>query len=375
MKMLDSVRSIVDNLTAQGYRAFFYGRTARSLLLRAEPLMYYILTDAGLVELAQCIESLEYPGKAGYDACCREEGLSFRFKTSGASFDGDLFDALRRSLPRQMYTVDTFVYDLKRQVFCDPWSNYEHIRRKQLFPTAHFKELYAKEPGGIFEALVLFSSSGFELSSELIEQWRELHFRMKWEEKDEIREDLSAIITSPRSYEALVMMEEHGILREIVPELAKAEKANHDKEHHPEGNVLQHTLECFRHVEKPTLELALALLLHDIGKPDTACYKRSLSFPGHSKVGARIARNQLRMIGYSEEIMDRVYFLILYHLLAHEMNRMNENDRKKLMMNPLFPDLMKLFKADILSCYGDLTHYHRILAQYNKHKRSFQQGH
>lgn len=374
MKLHDSAHNIIDGLIKQGYNAFFYGLTARSLLLRQEPHIYYILTNAGLVELAQCIESIEYPGKAGYDACSREGDFSFRFKIADTSFSTDIIEKLRQFAPHRMYTIDTFVYDPGRQVFYDLWSHYDHIRQKILSPTPHFRELYSSEIRGIFEALLLFSSSGFQISEEFLIQWEPLPFKMKWDDKDEIRDCINALLTSPKSYDVLVMLEQHGILREIVPELAKAENANHDKEHHPEGNVLQHTLECFKHIEKPTLELALALLLHDIGKPDTACYKRSLSFPGHSRVGARIARKQLKMIGYSEEIIERVYFLIVHHLLAHELNRMNENDRKVLMQNPLFPELMKLFKADIMSCYGDLSHYHRISAQYRKIHRAAQQG-
>ncbi|GEM_PF-1667726 len=374
MKLHDSAWSIVKNLMDKGHSVFFYGITARSLLLRQEPNIYYTLTNAGLVELAQCIESIEYPGKAGYDACSREGGLLFRFKIATTPFQADMIETLRRLAPLQMYTIDTFVFEPVHQVFYDLWSHYDHIRQKLISPTPHFKELYSCEIRGIFDALQLFCTSGFQISEELRDQWDNLLFTMNWDEKDEIRDYLNVLLTSPRSYEALVMLEQHGILREIVPELAKAEKANHDKEHHPEGNVLQHTLECFKYIQKPTLELALALLLHDIGKPDTACYKRSLSFPGHSRVGARIARKQLKMMGYSEEIIERVYFLIVHHLLAHELYRMNVSEQRIFMQNPLFPELMKLFKADIMSCYGDLTHYHRIAAQYKKCTRASQQG-
>jgi len=374
MKLHHSVHSIINSLISQGYSAFFYGLTARSLLLRQQPRLYYILTNAGLVELAQCIESIEYPGKACYDACSREGDLSFRFRIADTSFSNDIIETLRYFTPHQMYTIDTFVCDPAGQVFYDLWSHYDHIRRKLLFPTPHFRELYSTEICRIFEGLLLYSASEFQLSEELLVQWDSLTFKMKWDEKDEIRECLNALLTSPRSYDVLVLLEQHGILREIMPELAKAENASHDKEHHPEGNVLQHTLECFKYIEKPTLELALALLLHDIGKPDTACYKRTLSFPGHSGVGARIARKQLKKFGYSDEIIERVYFLILHHLLAHELNRMNYDDQKLMMQNPMFPELLKLFKADIMSCYGDLSHYHRISAQYRKCHRSARHG-
>ncbi|MHC9544219.1 MAG: hypothetical protein AB9903_32295 [Vulcanimicrobiota bacterium] len=226
MKLHDSAHNIIDGLIKQGYNAFFYGLTARSLLLRQEPHIYYILTNAGLVELAQCIESIEYPGKAGYDACSREGDLSFRFRIADTSFSTDIMEKLRQFAPHQMYTIDTFIYDPGRQVFYDLWSHYDHIHQKILSPTPHFRELYSSEIRGIFEALLLFSLSGFQISEEFLIQWEPLPFKMKWDDKDEIRDCINALLTSPKSYDVLVMLEQHGILREIVPELAKAENAS-----------------------------------------------------------------------------------------------------------------------------------------------------
>ena len=60
----------------------------------------------------------------------------------------------------------------------------------------------------------------------------------------------------------------------------------------------EHTLATFAHRKKPDLVLSLALLLHDMGKPDAegAGEKR---FDGHSEIGARLATRFLRRLGFS----------------------------------------------------------------------------
>jgi poly(A) polymerase len=116
------------------------------------------------------------------------------------------------------------------------------------------------------------------------------------------------------------------------------------------------------------LPLALALILHDTGKPKTATlYGKSLRFPGHSQEGALIARKVLRNLKYDSNIIEEVAYLIKYHLLGHEFRKMDEKQRINFVNNHMFNDLLKLYKADVLSCYGDLIDYKKILSFYKKH--------
>jgi len=48
---------------------------------------------------------------------------------------------------------------------------------------------------------------------------------------------------------------------------------------------------------------------------------------------------------------------------------MNERQKIDIINNNMFTDLLKLYKADVSSCYGDLIDYKKIVSLYKKYKK------
>jgi poly(A) polymerase len=67
------------------------------------------------------------------------------------------------------------------------------------------------------------------------------------------------------------------------------------------------------------LVIRLAALLHDIGKPKTRALipGGGVSFHHHEIVGARLAKERLRKLRFSNEVIDEVELLISLHLRFH----------------------------------------------------------
>ena len=370
MKLLtDTVSDICETLIEKGFTLYLYGSSARKLLLKEKPDIFYLLTDADIVDLAQLFESVEFPGRADCDAELRDLRAIVRFRKAEPR-DGVIdYPYLRSQSTFQMLTIDTFFYHLKRDVYLDPFSCYSHFQNRILAPTPYFQNIYGHEPFRIFDSLYLAGNHEFSLSRELQELLETHSFTCSDVHHREIQPGLSAVLTARKPLSGITLMDRYRILTAIIPELEPTRTVPQDKDHHPEGNVYEHTLECFKYIENPSLELALALLLHDVGKPSTARFiNRDLRFPNHQKVGAQMARKILRRIGYESELINRVAWLIEYHLLTHELYHMKEHEKKKLMEHPLFPDLLKLFKADVSSCYGDLSVYYKIISAYRRIK-------
>ena len=68
----------------------------------------------------------------------------------------------------------------------------------------------------------------------------------------------------------------------------------------------------------PILELRLAALLHDIGKPATRAFTPSgVTFHHHEVVGARMARRRLKELRYSKKEIKDVGDLVFLHMRPH----------------------------------------------------------
>lgn len=92
-------------------------------------------------------------------------------------------------------------------------------------------------------------------------------------------------------------------------------------EHHPEGNVWNHTMLVVDEAAKVKLEskdptvFMWAALLHDIGKPNTTKVRRGrITAYNHDKVGAELSREFLGTFTNESDFINNVSNLIRYHM-------------------------------------------------------------
>ena len=127
---------------------------------------------------------------------------------------------------------------------------------------------------------------------------------------ERIREELDRILLAPRRRAGVEMLVETGLMKHIIPEVYAMVDCGQPPQWHPEGDVYTHTLMMLEALGTDggpvSLELALAVLLHDIGKP--ACREVDetgrIRFSGHDKEGAALARVILRRLKYSNAVVD-----------------------------------------------------------------------
>ena len=110
----------------------------------------------------------------------------------------------------------------------------------------------------------------------------------------------------------------------VFPELFDMMDTPQDPIWHPEGDVLIHTMQALQYAtdnfefrdDKHKFKIMLAVLLHDIGKPETTTLneKGSISSKGHAKAGADKAREFIKRYTEEAELVDEVPKLIYDHM-------------------------------------------------------------
>ena len=89
------------------------------------------------------------------------------------------------------------------------------------------------------------------------------------------------------------MLDTTGLLAEVLPEVAEMKGVEQPPQYHPEGDVWTHTLMMLERLDHPSITLALGVLLHDVGKPDTFRIAERIRFDGHVEKGVEIAHELL----------------------------------------------------------------------------------
>ena len=132
--------------------------------------------------------------------------------------------------------------------------------------------------------------------------------------------------------------------------------------YHPEGDVFVHTLASLEKLDTPSWPLGLATLLHDIGKPAVKD-RMPGKFYGHDVAGAEMAEATCRRLRLSNEVTERVTWLVRQHLYLWSAREMKLSTLKRLYAHPGYEDLVKLHRADALASHadtGDIDHAEQV---------------
>ena len=142
-----------------------------------------------------------------------------------------------------------------------------------------------------------------------------------------------------------------GVTKVILPEFDKIMETPQNHPHHI-YNVGEHTLKALLEVDADKV-LRLAVLLHDIGKPETLTVDEEglTHFHGHEAVSAEMSRVILRRLRFDNDTISQVTKLINYHdygnsvepdlrMVRRAVNKIGED---------IFPMLLQVKRADTMA--------------------------
>src|SRR4030067_3661515 len=100
--------------------------------------------------------------------------------------------------------------------------------------------------------------------------------------------------------------------------------------------------------ENPSKKLAWAVLLHDIGKPDTISVQDRIRFNRHAEVGVELIGEIARRLKFSNEMTANLKWLVAHHMMPGDLLKMKKARQAHWLHQPLFGELLELLRADAL---------------------------
>ena len=176
---------------------------------------------------------------------------------------------------------------------------------------------------------------------------------------ERIRQELVRMLTeAPRPGDAIVLLRDLGLLPVILPEVAALEGQAQPPEFHPEGDVFVHTILMLNVMTTRDVRLALAVLLHDVGKPVTArLIDDRLRFYNHAGEGARMAEEIMRRLRFSNEDTDAVVHAVGTHMRVGDAQRMRRATLRRLLGDAHFPLELELHRLDCVASHREMDNY------------------
>lgn len=168
--------------------------------------------------------------------------------------------------------------------------------------------------------------------------------------KERVRDELSKLLMTERAHDGIRKMQELGLLKYVLPELVEGVGVGQNKHHVYE--VFEHNVRSLEYAVKSdySLELRLAALLHDVGKPRT---KRgeglNSTFYAHQVVGERMAIQALGRLRFGKEMIEKVALLVREHMFVYDPEVVTDAGVRRLIRRAgeeNMEDLFKLREAD-----------------------------
>ena len=110
-------------------------------------------------------------------------------------------------------------------------------------------------------------------------------------------------------------------------------------------------------MRNPSPELAMAVLLHDVGKPQTQTFAERIRFDDHDQAGAEIARDVCRRLRFSNDQLEQIVSLVGSHMRFMAVQRMKLSTLKRLLALSRFDEHLELHRLDCISSHGKLDNY------------------
>jgi poly(A) polymerase len=175
--------------------------------------------------------------------------------------------------------------------------------------------------------------------------------------RERVRDELTRMLIEGHPRSAFLLLDESGLLQQVLPEISTMKGVEQPPEFHPEGDVFVHTLLLLDHLPQPCPPtLAWGALLHDVGKPAT--FRRApdrIRFDNHVEVGVKIAEEICKRLRFSNLDATQIVALVDHHMRFGQVTRMKESTLKKFIRLPRFEEHLALHRADSLASHRNLS--------------------
>ncbi len=394
----DAALRVVGELRSAEYEAYLAGGCVRDLLLGREPKDYDVATSAtpdavlglfkrtfavgahfGVVLVATC---------GGADAACAAGGERDEqeyvvtevatFRSDEAYSDGRHPDGVRytRSAEEDVLRRDFTINGL----LLDPLQGVGDLRSAVIDYVGGLTDLDAGVVRAIGMAEARFEEDrlrmlrgvrfaarfGFELEAATAAATHALAARIHVVSRERVRDELTRMLTEGRARRAFELLDEMGLLAEVLPEVAKMKGVEQPPQFHPEGDVWTHTLLLLEQLEAGcAATLAWGALLHDVGKPPTfRVGPDRIRFDGHVDVGVAMGAEICRRFRFSNDETAQILALIENHMRFMDAQRMKASTLKRFFRLQDFAQHLELHRMDCLAGSGNLEHWEFVRERY-----------
>jgi tRNA nucleotidyltransferase (CCA-adding enzyme) len=334
------VSHVTQTLQNKGFEAYLVGGCVRDMILGKTPKDWDITTNAKPEEiqglfvgfktvyenLYGTVTVVDMPADSALRSSVApkaDEVQITTYRSEGNYTDNRRPDAvtyetkLEKDLERRDFTINAMAYNIQTKELIDPFKGQNDIKDKVVRCVLDANTRFEEDALRMLRAIRFSTTLSFAIAKETLDALIAKSVLLQNISNERIHDELIKIILSDSPAQGIDTLQKTGLLHFIAPEFEDGIGCEQKGAHI--YDVYNHLLHALQHAADKQfgLEIRLAALFHDIGKPATRRYdknKDKYTFFGHEVVGARMTNKILDRLKFSRETTDLVVTLVRNHM-------------------------------------------------------------
>jgi putative nucleotidyltransferase with HDIG domain len=389
---------VMEKLEAAGFEAYVVGGCVRDLLLGLAPKDWDVATNAKPEEVQGIFPDSVYENEFGtVGVKIKNQSASWRTKIKITDKNAKIENAkniktesseevteivevttyrieskysdkrhpdavkfaktLEEDLSRRDFTINALSLKNKKENFelIDLFSGREDLENKLIRAVGDANERFNEDALRMMRAIRFSVTLDFAIEKKTFQAIKKNADNLKYISPERIRDEFAKIILSPTPARGIDLLQEAGILKIILPEIESGIGVMQSHHHYygPYNTVYKHLVASLEKCPSPKLEVRLAALLHDVGKPKSKRGEgENATFYNHEYIGERMTKNILERLRFSRKVIDKVMLLVRNHMFYYNVDEVGESGVRRVVQKIGLENISDLIDVRIADRLG-----------------------
>ena len=368
MNIPKEVKDVAEKLEKARFEAFFVGGCVRDLLLENSPAGgpkdWDITTNAKPEQIRKLFPKNFYENKFGTVSVitnAKDENLKVveitPFRLEGKYSDKRHPDeitfakTLEEDLGRRDFTINALALSKDKKII-DYFDEQKDLKNKIIRTVGKADERFDEDALRMLRAVRFACTLNFSIEEKTFKAIEKNAEWIQMVSNERIKDELVKIFKTEKAAHGIDLLRQTNLLKYILPELEKGVGVSQNKHHI--YDIYEHSMRSLDEASKKkfNLEVKVAALFHDIGKPTAKAGEGPDStFYNHDYIGAKFTLKILQRLKFSNKFIDKVVLLVKNHMFVSDPERLTDAGARRLIKRvgtENISDLINLRIADRL---------------------------
>jgi poly(A) polymerase len=377
----DFAIEVVRRLRGAGHEALWAGGCVRDEHLGLAPKDYDVATSAHPDEVCRLFRRtiavgksfgvIEVLGPRTPQGLLKVQVATFRSDVSysdGRRPDAVVFSSAREDALRRDFTVNGMFFDPLDNRLIDYVGGQDDLRARVLRAIGEPVQRFGEDKLRMLRAVRIAARFELEIEPATADAIRAMAPEIGAVSAERVSDELHKLLVDPHRARAMRLFLDLGLAEALLPELLpmkglpqglpRPDAPALPPPGQPGAEAADGAIDLWEHVllvldqlgPAPSFPLAMAALLHDIGKPRTVGRTPDrYTFYSHEHVGRRMAEEIGLRLRLSNDERERIEWLVEKHQILCDVQQMRTSKLKTLLIHPGIRELLELHRADSLA--------------------------